>query len=97
MTRKLNRNYSLIVVVASVAILALLIAAAVRAQAPGADRRSGQANTALAQAGTSAPAQTQRPLTPWTDGAGSFPVGRSQTKRHDTRPLDGALRCFCLR
>ena len=30
MTRKLNRNYSLIVVVASVAILALLIAAAVR-------------------------------------------------------------------
>jgi hypothetical protein len=85
MTRKLNRNYSLIVVVASVAILALLIAAAVRAQAPSTDRPSGQANTVSAQAGnSSAPARTERQLTPWADG----PVGRAQKKRHSASPMD---------
>jgi hypothetical protein len=88
MTRKLNRNYSLIVVVASVAILALLIAAAVRAQTSSADRPSGQANTMLAPAGASAPAQAERPLSPWT-GAGSSPVSRSETKRHGAHPMDG--------
>jgi hypothetical protein len=88
MTRKLNRNYSLIVVVASVAILALLIAAAVRAQTPSTDRPSGQANAVLAQTGASAPAQAERPLTPNTDGAGRFPVGRSHAKPHGANPMD---------
>jgi len=60
MTRKVNRNYSLIVVVASVAILALLIAAAVRAQVTSAGQKTGQANAALAQTGVSAPAQAER-------------------------------------
>ena len=87
MTRKLSRNYSLIVVVASVAILALLIAAAVRAQVTSAGQKTGQANAALAQTGVSAPAQAERPLAPWT-GAGSSPVSRSHTKRHGARPLD---------
>src|SRR5208337_4779872 len=89
MTRKLSRNYSLIVVVASVAILALLIAAAVRAQTSGAGQTTGKANAVLAPAGTSASAQAERPLTPWTDGAGGSPVSHSQTKRHGARPMDG--------
>ncbi len=81
MTRKLSRNYSLsVAVAASVAILVLLIAAAVRAQTSGAGQTAGQANTVLAPAGAVAPAQAERPLTPWTDGAGRLPVGRSQTK-----------------
>jgi hypothetical protein len=41
MTRKFNRKYSLSVVVPFIAILTLLIAAAVLAQMPGADRSSG--------------------------------------------------------
>src|SRR5208282_4942900 len=89
MMRKLNRNYSLSVVVPFVAILTLLIAAAVLAQTPSADRPSGQANAVLAPVGTSAPAQVERPLTPWTDGAGGSPVSHSQTKRHGARPMDG--------
>jgi len=87
MTRKLNRNYSLSVVVAFVAMLALLIAAAVRAQVTSAGQPSGQANTVLAQTGASAPAQAERPLSPWT-GAGGPPVSRSHTKRHGARPMD---------
>src|SRR5208337_4904045 len=87
MVRKLNRNYSLVVVAASVAILALLIAAAVRAQAPRTDRPSGKANAVLIPAGTSAPAQAERPISLRT-GAGSSPVSRSQTKRHGARPMD---------
>src|SRR5208283_3811834 len=89
MMRKLNRNYSLSVVVPFVVILTLLIAAAVLAQTPSADRPSGQANAVLAPVGTSAPAQVERPLTPWTDGAGGSPVSHSQTKRHGARPMDG--------
>jgi hypothetical protein len=88
MTRKLSRNYSLSVVAASVAILALLIAAAVLAQTSGAGQTSGKANAVLAQAGTTASAQAQRPLTPWIDGAERFSVTRSQTKRHSARPMD---------
>src|SRR5208282_780619 len=72
MTRKLNRNYSLSVVVPFIGILILLIAAAV-----------------LAQTGTTVSAQAERPLMPWTHDAGSFPVGRSHTKRHGARPMDG--------
>src|SRR5271157_3274504 len=88
MMRKLTRNYSLGVIAASVAILALLIAAAVRAQVPSADRLSGKATAVLAQAGSSASAQAERPLIPWTVGAGRFPVGRSQTKRDGASPAD---------
>jgi hypothetical protein len=88
MTRKLSRNYSLIVVVASVAILALLIAAAVRAQTSGAGQTTGKANAVLAPAGTSASAQAERPLTPWTDGGGRFPVGLSEKRRPGASPMD---------
>ena len=87
MTRRFSRNYSLSVVASFFAILTLLIAAAVLAQTSGAGRRSGQANSVLAPAGISAPAQAERPLTPWTDDAGPFPVGRSQTKRHSAVPM----------
>ncbi len=87
MTRKASRNYSR-VVVPFITILTLLIAAAVLAQVPSADRTSGQANAALAPAGTSALAQGERPLSPST-GAGSSPVSRPQKKRHSARPMDG--------
>ncbi len=88
MTRKLTRNYSLSVVVPLFVTLILLIAAGVLAQVPGAGQATGKANTVLAPAGASAPAQAQRPLTPWTDGAGPFPVSRSQTKRQGAHPMD---------
>jgi Big-like domain-containing protein/VCBS repeat protein/FG-GAP repeat protein len=88
MTRKLNRNYSLSLVVPFIAILILLIAAAVLAQTSGAGQTTGQANAVLAQAGTSAPAQAERPLMPWTDGAGSHHGSRSHTKQHRARPMD---------
>jgi len=88
MTRKPTRNYSLSVVASCIAVLTLLIAAAVLAQTSGAGQASGKANAVLAPAGASTPAQAERPLTPWTDGAGRFPVGRSQTKRNGARPMD---------
>src|ERR1019366_1603694 len=52
----------------------------------GADRPSGKATAALAPAGVSA--QAQHPLTPWTVGAGHFPVSRSHTKGHGASPMD---------
>src|SRR6266496_6715311 len=88
MTRKLTRNYSLSVVAGFFAILTLMIAADVLAQLTSADRLSGKATALFAQSETSAPAQAERPLTPWTDGAGPFPVRRSQAKRHGAGPLD---------
>ena|SRR5271157_189108 len=88
MTRKLNRNSALNVVVPLIAILALLIAAAVLAQVPSVDQPSAKTNAVLAPAGAFAPAQAERPLIPWTDGAGPFPVGRSQTKRYSAVPMD---------
>jgi|SRR5271157_3309830 len=88
MTRKFSRNYSLSVVALLIAILILLIAAAVLAQTSGAGQPSGKANAVLAPAGTSVSAQAERPLTPWTDGAAAFPVGRSQTRRHGASPMD---------
>jgi hypothetical protein len=89
MTRKPTRNYSLSVVVPFIAILTLLIAAAVLAQVPSADRPSGKANAVLVPAGAAAPAQAERPLTPWTDGAGRFPVSRSHKNKPSAVPLDG--------
>jgi hypothetical protein len=89
MTRKLNRNYSLSVVVPFIGILILLIAAAVLAQTSGAGQTSGKEAAVLATAGTTVSAQAERPLMPWTHDAGSFPVGRSHTKRHGARPMDG--------
>jgi hypothetical protein len=93
MTRKLTRSYSPIVIAAAVAILNLLIAAAVLAQTSGAGQPTGKANAVLAPAGTSASAQAQRPLSPWT-GAGSSPVSRPQTKRHGARPMDAGPLIF---
>jgi hypothetical protein len=87
MTRKFSRNYSLSVVVPFVAVLILLIAVVVLAQTSGAGQPSVKANEVVAPAGTSAVAQAERPLTPWT-GAGSSPVSRSHTKRHGARPMD---------
>ena len=89
MTRKLRRNYSLSVVVPFIAILILLIAAAVLAQTSGAGQTSGKANAGLDPTGTSVSAQAERPLTPSADGAARSPVGRSRTKRHGARPMDG--------
>lgn len=89
MTRTPIRNYSLSVVALFFAALTLLITAAVLAQTSVVGRPSGQANAVLAPAGTSAPAQAERrPLTPWTEGAGLFPVGRAQTKRQGAHPMD---------
>jgi hypothetical protein len=88
MTRKLSRKYSLSVVASCIAVLTLLIAAAVLAQTTGADQTSRKANAVLAPAGAFAPAQAERPLIPWTDGAGCFPVSRSQTKRQGPVPMD---------
>jgi hypothetical protein len=89
MTRKLTRNYSLGVVAPFIAILTLLIAVVVLAQTSGAGQTAGKANAVLAPAGAFAPAQAERPLTPWTDGAGRSPVSRSHTKRQGARPMDG--------
>src|SRR5208282_3578238 len=50
---------------------------------------SGKEAAVLATAGTTVSAQAERPLMPWTHDAGSFPVGRSHTKRHGARPMDG--------
>jgi hypothetical protein len=94
MTRKLNRNYSLSLVVPFIAILILLIAAAVLAQTSGASPADGKANAVLAQAGASASAQAKHPLTPWTDGTGGSAVGRSHTKRHGARPMDSGSLLF---
>jgi hypothetical protein len=88
MTRKLNRNYSLSVVVPFIAVLVLMIAAAVLAQTSGEGQTTGKPNAVLAPAGTSALAQAERPLFRWT-GDGSPPVSRTDTKRHRARPLDG--------
>ena len=87
MTRKLRRNYSL-VVAAFIAILILLIVAGVLAQTSGPGQTTRNTNAVLAPAEASSRAQTGRPLTPWTR-AGSFPVGRSQAKRQGARPVDG--------
>ncbi len=94
MTHKFSRNSLLSIVVPFIAILTLLIAADVLAQTSGADRSSGQANAVLAPAGTSASAQAERPLAPWTDGAGRFPVGRSQPKLHGASPMDSGSLLF---
>ena len=88
MTHKLRWNYSLSVVAPFIAILILLIAAAVVAQTSGDGQPFGKANAVLAQTQTSAPAQAERPLSPWS-GAGSSPVSRSHTKRHGAGPMDG--------
>ncbi len=93
MTRKLNRNYFLSVVVPSIAILTLMIAAAVLAQTSGAGQSAGKANAVLAPAGASTSAQGESSLTPWT-GNGSSPVGRSHTKRHGARPMDSVPPSF---
>jgi len=93
MTRKFSRNYSLSVVVPFLAILILVTAAAVLAQTSGAGQPTGKANAVLAPAGTSALAQAERPLTPWT-GAGSLPVSRSHTKRHGARPMASKMPVF---
>ncbi len=87
MTRKLNRNYSLSVVVPFIGILILLIAAAVLAQTSGAGQTSGKEAAVLATAGTTVSAQAERPLVPWMNGAGRSPVGDSHTK-HGTRTTD---------
>src|SRR5271157_1547101 len=88
MTRKVTRNYSLSVVAPFFAILILLIAAAVLAQTSGAGQTSGKAKAVMAPAGTSASAQAERPLTPWTDGAAPSRGGHSHAKRHGARPMD---------
>jgi Bacterial Ig-like domain (group 3)/FG-GAP-like repeat len=93
MTRILTRNSSLSVVAAFFAILTLVIAAAVLAQTSGTGQSSGNANAVLAPVGASAPAQAERPLSPWT-GAGSSPVVRPHTKRHGASLLASNLPLF---
>jgi len=90
MTRKLNRNYSLIVVVASVAILALLIAPLCgRKRRAQVGRRAGKRR--VGPDGDLCAHTSGRSSTPWTDGAGRSPVSRSHTNRHGARPLDAPL------
>src|ERR1039458_3705847 len=89
MKRKFSRNHHLgVIAVSLLAIMTLLAVAVVLAQTSGAGQTNGKANAVLATAGTPTAAQAERLLTPWTDAAGRFPAGRSQTKRHGARPMD---------
>ena len=91
MKRKFSRNCSLSVVAPFIAVLTLLITAAMLAQTSGTGRTNGSTNVVTAPAGTSALAQSEHLLKPWTDGAEHSPVSRSHTKRHGARPMDSPL------
>jgi hypothetical protein len=95
MMHKPTRNYShILAAAASVAIMVLLIAAAIRAQMTSADRPARQGTAVFPPSATSALAQAQHPLASWTDTAWRLPVGRSQTKRPGARQLNGDLPLF---
>ena len=90
MERKFSRNHPLgVIAVSLLAIMTLLAVAVVLAQTSGAGQTNGKAHSVLATVESSAPAQAERPLTPWTDGAVSSPVRRSRAKRHGASPMDG--------
>ena len=88
MKRKLSVITLSGVVISFIAVLTFLIAAVLLAQTFGAGQTTGKTNAVLAPEGTSASAQAERPLIPWADGAGRFPVIRPQTKRRGARPMD---------
>jgi FG-GAP-like repeat len=93
MTRHSARKaHILSVVVLIVAILTILLAPTPLAQVPArmtnADQASGESSRVSAPPGAITPARAERMLIPWTDGAGPFPAGRSQTKRHGALPMD---------
>src|ERR1035441_1109716 len=90
MKRKFSRNHRLgVIAVSLLAIMTLLAVAVVLAQTSGAGQTNGKAHSVLATAEASAPAQAERPLAPWADGAVSSPVRRSRAKRHGASPMDG--------
>ncbi len=89
MTRHSARKAHILSVVALVVAIVMILAAPTSlSQVWNAGLASGESSVVSAPPGASAPAQAERPLTPWTDGAGPFSAGRSQTKRHGPVPMD---------
>jgi hypothetical protein len=94
MTRKPTRNSPPRVVAIFVGVLTLLIAVAVLAQVTDAGRPIEKSNAVLAQLGTSAPAQGERPSVARIDGAAHFPASPLRTKRRASVPIDSNTSLF---